>query len=169
VGEESEGNPFATSDEDLERRPRRTRRGKQLAFDFKVEIPKFETQLNLDEFIKWMNTFERVFEYKDLPYDKKVKLVALKLRKYASIWWSNVVSKRARKGNDKIRSWRKMKEKLMAKFLPPHYLQDNYTKLYNLRQELKSVEEYTREFERLLMICDLRENEDQTIVRFLGD
>jgi len=29
------------------------------------------------------------------------------------------------------------------------------------------VEEYTCEFERLVMICDLRENEDQTIVRYL--
>ena len=51
-----------------------------------------------------------------------------------------------------------MKEKLKAKFLPPHYLQDNYTKLYNLKQESKSVEEYTREFERLVMISDLGEN-----------
>ena len=158
VGEESEGNPFATSDEDLQRRPRRVRRGKQLALDFKVEIPKFEGQLNPDEFIEWMNTVERVFEYKDVPDDKKVKLIALKLRKYASIWWSNVVSKRARKGKNKIRSWRKMREKLKAKFLPPHYLQDNYTKLHNLRQESTSVKEYIREFEKLLMICDLREN-----------
>jgi len=122
VGEESEGNPFATSDKDLERRPIRARRGKQLALDFKVEIPEFEGQLNPDEFIEWMNTVERVFTYKDVPDDKKVKLVALKLRKYASIWWSNVVSKRARKEKDKIRSWRKMKEKLKAKFLPSHYL-----------------------------------------------
>jgi len=40
---------------------------------------------------------ERVFEYKDIPEGKKVKLVAFKLRKYASIWWSNVVSKRVSK------------------------------------------------------------------------
>ena len=46
VGEESEGNPFAASDEDLERRARRARRGKQLALDFKVEISEFEGQLN---------------------------------------------------------------------------------------------------------------------------
>ena len=78
------------------------------------------------------------------------------------------MSKRARQGKDKIRSLRKINEKLKAKFLPPHYLQDNYTKLHNLRQESKSVEEYTREFEKLLMICDLRENEDQTTVRILG-
>jgi len=41
------------------------------------------------------------------PDDKKVKLVALKLHKYASIWWANVVAKRARKGKGKgkIRTW----------------------------------------------------------------
>jgi len=47
---------------------------------------------------------ERVFDYKDVSEEKKVKLVALKLRKYASIWWANVVAKRARKGKAKIRS-----------------------------------------------------------------
>ena len=50
-----------------------------------MEIPDFEGKLNLDEFIELMNTVERVFEYKDVPDDKKVKLIALKLRKYASI------------------------------------------------------------------------------------
>ena len=28
-------------------------------------------------FIDWMNTIERVFKYKDIPDNKKVKLVAL--------------------------------------------------------------------------------------------
>ena len=85
VDEESEGNPFATSDEDRERRPRRTRRGNQLALDFKLEILKFEGQLNPDEFIGWISTVERLFEYKDVPNDKETKLVAFKLCKYASI------------------------------------------------------------------------------------
>ena len=31
-----------------------------------------------------------------------------------------------------------------------------------------SVKEYTREFEKLLIKCDLREAEEQTIVRYLG-
>ena len=100
--------------------------------DFKVEIPEFEGQLNLDDFVEWMNVVERVFEYKDIPDYKKVKLIALKLRRYASIWWSNMSAKRARKGKAKVKLWRKMKEKLKAKFLPPHYLQDTSTKLYNL-------------------------------------
>jgi len=103
-----------------------------------------------------------------VPDDKKLKLVALKLRKYASLWWNNVLAKRARKGKSKIRSWRKMRSKRRGKFLPPHYVQDNFSKLHNIRQDGRSVEEYTREFERLLMTCDLRESEDQTIVRYLG-
>ena len=44
-----------------------------------------------------MNTVERVFEYKDVSDDKKVKLVALKLRKYASIWWANLGAKKSKK------------------------------------------------------------------------
>ena len=72
--------------------------------DFKVEIPKFEGQLNPDEFMDWTNTVERVFEYKDVPDDKNIKRVPFQLRKYALIWWSNMVSKRVRKEKDKIRS-----------------------------------------------------------------
>jgi len=53
--------------------------------DFRVEIPEFEGQLNPDDFLDWLNTAERVFRYKEVRDDKKVKLVALKLRKYASI------------------------------------------------------------------------------------
>ena len=90
---------------------------------------------------------ERVFEFKDISEEKKVKLVALKLRKYASIWWSNVMTKRVRKGKGKMRTWEKTKSKLTSKFLPPYYLQDNFLKLHHLKQGSKNVEEYTRDFE----------------------
>jgi len=67
-------------------RPRR-----ESHLDFRVVIPEFEGQLDPDHFLGWL-TVQRVFEYKDIPDDKKVKLVALKLRKYASIWWENLVA-----------------------------------------------------------------------------
>jgi len=63
-------------------RPRR-----ESHLNFRVDIPEFEGQLDPDHFLDWLQTVERVFEYKDIQDDKKVKLVALKLRKYASIWW----------------------------------------------------------------------------------
>jgi len=69
------------------------------------------------------------------------------------------VSKRVRKGKEKIKSWEKMKSKLKYRFLPPSYIQDNFLKLHHLKQGSKSVEEYTRHFEQLLLMCHLKENE----------
>jgi len=47
--------------------------------DFRVDIPEFEGKLDPEEFLDWLSTVERVFDYKDVPDDEKVKLVALKL------------------------------------------------------------------------------------------
>jgi len=124
--------------------------------------------LDLDHFLDWLQTIGRVFDYKEVPEDKKVKLVALKLRQYASIWWANLVAKRARNGKGKIITWAKMKDKLKSKFLPSHYIQDHYYKLHHFKQGTKSVEEYSREFEQLLLKCDLREDDAQTMVRYLS-
>jgi len=60
--------------------------------------------LDPDELLEWTHTVERVCEYKDVPDDKKVKLVALRLRKYASLWWTNVYAKRVRNKKSKIRT-----------------------------------------------------------------
>jgi len=61
-----------------------------------------------------------------------------------------------------------MREKLKAKFFPDHYLYDNFLKLHNLKQGSKSVEEYTREFEQLLLKYDLRKDDAQTLVKYLA-
>jgi len=143
-GEESHPNESKSEGEE-ERGPFRPRGGNNL--DFKVDIPEFEGQIDPKIFLDWLRTVERVFDYKGVLDEKKVKLVALKLCKYASIWWANLVAKRARKEKAKIRTWEQMIDKLKDKFLPSHYLQDNYLKLHNLKQGSKSVEEYTREFE----------------------
>ena len=62
----------------------------------KLIFQSFKVKLNPDDFLEWMQTIERIFEYKEIQDDKKVKLVALKLRKYASLWWTNLLTKRDR-------------------------------------------------------------------------
>ena len=52
--------------------------------------------------------------------------------------------------------------------MPPNYIQNNYAAPHHLTQGSVSVEEYTREFEKLLIKCDLQEEEEQTGVRYLG-
>ncbi|QHO35078.1 uncharacterized protein DS421_9g272490 [Arachis hypogaea] len=61
-----------------------------------------------------------------------------------------------------------MRRELKYKFLPEHYRQDTFIKFHNLRQKSLSVEEYTMDFEELLMKCDIQELEEQTIVHYLG-
>jgi len=51
--------------------------------DFRVEILEFEGKLDPYENLECMHTVDKVFQHKDVPDDKKVKLVALRLRKYA--------------------------------------------------------------------------------------
>ena len=65
--------------------------------DFRVDIPEFEAQLDPKQFLGWLSTIKRVFEHEDVPEDKKVKLVALKLRKYASLRWINLCAKKNKK------------------------------------------------------------------------
>jgi len=115
-----------------------------------------------------LHTIERVFEYKDIPDDRKVKLVALRLRKYASLWWANLNAKRLRERKARIHTWEKKKTKLKAWFLPPTYVQDCDSQFHDLTQGSINVEEYTREFEKLMIKCDIQEPEGQIIVRYLG-
>ena len=77
-----------------------------------------------DEFIEWLQIVERIFEFKEISEDKKVKIVALRLRKYGSLWWTNLNAKRTRERKSEITTWDKMKAKMKARFLPSTYVQD---------------------------------------------
>ncbi|KAK0587640.1 hypothetical protein LWI29_026225 [Acer saccharum] len=138
------------------------------AFNAKVEIPEFEGKMQPDEFIEWLNTVDRIFEYQEVPEHRKVKLVAIKLRKHASFWWENLKKQRDREGRSKILTWIKMKKELTRKYLPDNYRQDIFLKIQNFRQKDLSIAEYTAEFDNLMLKGDLMEPEQQTIARYLG-
>lgn len=65
----------------------------------------------------------RCSNIKKVSNEKKVKIVALKLKKYASAWWKQLKVCQERMGKPKITSWEKMKKELRKKFLPENYLQ----------------------------------------------
>ena len=61
----------------------RSRRPQRQSFrdnDIKVDIPDFKGKLHPDEFFDWLQTVERVFEYKEILEEKKVKIIAVKLK-----------------------------------------------------------------------------------------
>ena len=55
---------------------------------------------------------------------------------------------------------------MKSRFLLATHLQHSYSQLYNLTQGNLTFEEYTREFEKLLIKYDIQELEEQTIVRY---
>ncbi|GKE69039.1 hypothetical protein Tco_1527111 [Tanacetum coccineum] len=68
---------------ELERLPGHYRSSPNLGVE--VNIPNFEGKSHPDDFIDWLYTVERVFDIKNLSDEQKVKLVAIKLKKNASI------------------------------------------------------------------------------------
>jgi hypothetical protein len=63
----------------------------------------------------------RFFFFKEYPNDRKVKLVPLKLKKYAFLWCENLKKQRAHESINKIKSCDKIKRELERRFLFEHY------------------------------------------------
>jgi len=136
--EEDDTNHFhnSSSSEDLTKRraQRNTRAYQAKDLGIKVDIPEFEGRLQPDDFIDWVCTVERMFELKDVLDDKRVKLIAIKLKKLASIWWENLKRQREREGRSKIKTWDKIRRELKRKFFLKYYRQEVFIKFHNLKQ-----------------------------------
>lgn len=155
-------NPFATEGNPFERREQRSNPLRHLGI--KIDVPEFDGRSDPD----WLQTIERIFELRDISENYKVKFLALKLRKYASMWWETVKTKRRREGKSKVMTWLKMKKLLREKFLPPNFRQEAFLDYHNITQESSTVEEIISEFDRLRIRCGVEEEKEQIIARFFG-
>ncbi|PWA39125.1 reverse transcriptase domain-containing protein [Artemisia annua] len=165
VGDDEDQNPFGNFRQNF-RGPNREDPLRNLGM--KIEIPEFEGKAHPDDFIDWLSTIERIFDLRDVPDQLKVKLVAIKLRKYASLWWDHVKKQRSRDGKSRVETWAKMKKLLQEKFLPVNHQQEAFLEYHNLTHQNTSVEDFIAEFDRLRMRCAVDEEEEQVIARFLG-
>nr|KAJ0220481.1 hypothetical protein LSAT_V11C200051630 [Lactuca sativa] len=117
----------------------------------KIEIPEFDGKAHPDYFIDWLSTIERVFDLKDILDALKVKLVAIKLMKSASLWWEHMKKQRQQENKSKIETWSKMKKLLHGKFLPVNHHQEAFLDHHSLVQKASSVEDFIVEFDQLRM------------------
>uniref|UniRef100_A0A0D3D809 Retrotransposon gag domain-containing protein n=1 Tax=Brassica oleracea var. oleracea TaxID=109376 RepID=A0A0D3D809_BRAOL len=113
---------------------------------FKVEIPEFHRGLRGDDLVDWLITVEEILEFKQ----KQLKAT------------------RSRTGKPPIQSWEKLSKHLCQTFLPHNYERTMYTRLQNLRQGNRSVDEYAEEFSLLLTRNEINDSQVQLVSRFIG-
>ncbi|GKF12611.1 hypothetical protein Tco_0050537, partial [Tanacetum coccineum] len=96
--DEQSANPFgedddSSCDEQSGRRPRRNQRedNRRWEFEMRVNIPDFAVDtLSPEGFIDWLVAVEEVCEFKEVLENKRVLLIATKLRGRASAWWQQL-------------------------------------------------------------------------------
>ena len=96
----------------------------QRDYRMKVELPSFNGNVSIEEYLDWVSEVEKFFDYMGTVDKKHVCLVAYKLKGGASAWRDRVQLNRTRERKLPIRSWRRMKRLMADQFLPPDYQQE---------------------------------------------
>lgn len=135
---------------------------------FKSDLPEFTGSIRGEELIDWIVTVEEIIEFKQVPVNRQVALVATKFRGQAASWWLQLKSTRAREGKPKIATWEKLKKKLRKTFLPYNFDRTMFTRLQNSRQGSRTVDEYAEEFYLLMTRNEIHDSEIQLVSRFIG-
>ncbi|CAN0909290.1 hypothetical protein LINGRAHAP2_LOCUS25712 [Linum grandiflorum] len=116
----------------------------------KIDIPLFYGTMRVDEFLDWLVDVDRFFDLMGVPENKQVKMVANRLKSIAAVWWDKLVFQRQCQRKAPIKTWRRMKQLMLDRFLPNDYEKILYKMYVNCVQGRMSVTEYTAEFLRYI-------------------
>ena len=134
----------------------------------KIRIPSFKGTNDPDEYLEWEKKIELVFNCQQYTEESKVKVAPTEFQNYALSWWDQLVTTRRRAGDYPIESWTQMKTIMRKRFVPSHYYRELHNRLRNLVQGNKSVEEYYKEMETLMLRADIQEDNEAIMSRFMG-
>lgn len=110
---------------------------------------------------------KEVLYFKEVHDDRRVPLGSTRFHGHAVTWWMQLKASRVRAGKSLIRSWvrRIISGKLF--FLTSHnYDQTMYTRLMNLKQETRYVDDYAEEFYSLLTRNKIHDSDIQLVSHF---
>ncbi|CAN0846753.1 hypothetical protein LINGRAHAP2_LOCUS4606 [Linum grandiflorum] len=134
----------------------------------KTDIPLFYGTMRVDEFLDWLVDVDRFFDLMRVPENKQVKMVAIRLKSIAASWWDKLVFQRQCQRKAPIRTWRRMKQLMLDRFLPNDYEKIMYKMYVNCVQGRMSVTEYTTEFLRLTEHNRLGDSEGKKVMRYIN-
>ena len=70
----------------------------------KIDLQYFDGHLHMEDFLDWVHQVENLFNIMEVPLEKRVKLVAYKLKGEAAAWWEQVQSSHHSQGKHPIQT-----------------------------------------------------------------
>ncbi|KAH9669188.1 hypothetical protein KPL70_021684 [Citrus sinensis] len=154
----------------VDMRGRDNRRARRIDRDLgsiKLKIPSFQGKHDPEAYLEWEKKVELVFDCHNYSEEKKVKLAAVEFTDYAIIWWDQLVLSRRRNRERPINTWEEMKAIMRRRFVPSHYYRELHQRLQSLTQGSRSVEDYHKEMEIIMIRANIEEEREATMARFL--
>ncbi|KAK1619182.1 hypothetical protein QYE76_024699 [Lolium multiflorum] len=127
----------------------------------KVTIPEFSGRFDPEKYLEWEMRVNQNFDGHNYSEEKKVRVACMEFTEYALVWWDN----KNRTGERPV-TWVDMKRVMQEVFVPAYYTRQFHSKLCRLVQGTKSVDEYYKEMQILMIRTAVRESPEATMVRF---
>ena len=159
-------NPVAANPVVVNPMPANPQQNYQEGYRIKVDLQNFSGSLDVESVLDWLAEVERFFEIMNVEEERKVPIVAYKLKGGAAAWWNSIQNERYRKRLEPIRNWVLMKQMFEQRFLPSDHAQVLYNRYHDCVQGNRRVDEYTEEFLRLQARCENCENEAQQVAHY---
>ena len=129
----------------------------------KITIPPFSGSGTPEDYLEWEMRMNHIFAAHHYTEERKLQLAAMEFSGYVLIWWTQILALPMRPV-----SWRGMTELMQRRFVPEYFKREMHNKLQQLNQGSKSVDEYYKEMELLMIRTGTREDAEATMSRFLN-
>jgi hypothetical protein len=134
----------------------------------KLNIPSFMGKEDPDAYIEWEERCDQIFCFHGFCEAKRVDLAVMEFSGYALTWWNQLQEDRFASGNEYVHSWTMMKRIMRHHFVPSYYEIKLYKRLHGLTQGSRTVEEYYKEMEVLLIRTRTQESNELKMARFFA-
>ncbi|XP_027912354.1 uncharacterized protein LOC114171680 [Vigna unguiculata] len=134
----------------------------------KLNIPSFAGKNDPESYLNWELKMENVFDCGNFEEEQKVRLAAAEFSHYALIWWHKLQRERQRDGDPPVDTWEELRRLMRRRYVPASYQRDMKFKLQRITQGSRSVEDYHKEMEMLMIQAKLEEDPEVTMARFIS-